>query len=77
MRKKSKEFMVDINGKRYEIENQVITYEDIVKLSGMAETKTEDYVLFFNANSKPRRGLLSQGREVILSRAFPTMFQVI
>ena len=69
--------MIDINGKRYEIENEVVSYDDIVKLSGMEKTKNADYLLFFNANSKPQRGLLSQGREVILSRAFPTIFQVI
>ena len=77
MRKKSKEFMIDINGKRYEIENEVVSYDEIVKLSGMAKTKKANYLVFINANSKPRSGLLSEGREVILSRAFPTIFQVI
>ena len=77
MRRKMKEFVININGKRIDTDKQVLSYDEIVELSGMANTKKADYLLFFNADSKPRRGLLSQGKEVILSRAIPTSFQVI
>ena len=77
MKKKSKKFVVNVNGKRHDIEDQVITYDDIVKLSEVTKTKKPDSVLFFNSDSIPRSGLLSQGKEVILSRVFPTNFQVI
>ncbi len=76
MRKKLKEFVININGKRHDTDNQVIT-EEIVKLSGVTDKKKPDYVLFFNASSKPQRGLLSRGKRVILSRPHPTSFQVV
>ena len=73
----SKEYAITVDGKRFDIENQVITFDEIVKLSGKTGIKKGDYILFFNSDSRPRSGLLSHGKKVIISSLFPTNFQVV
>ena len=77
MNNNSKEFEITVDGKRFGTDNQVITFDEIVKLSGKTGIKKGDYVLFINADSEPRSGLLSQGKKVIVSSLFPTIFQVV
>ena len=73
----SKEYVINVDGKRFDIDSQVMTFEDIVEMSGKTGVKKGDYVLFFNADSRPRSGALSQGKKVILSSSVPTIFQVV
>ena len=77
MNNNPKEFVIIVDGKRFDIENQVITFDEIVKLSGREALKKGDYILFFNSNSRPQSGLLSHGKKVIISSLFPTNFQVV
>ena len=73
----SKKIQIDVNGKEVGVESQRVSYEEVLKLSGPSAEKNKKFVLFFDADSNPHNGLLSKGRDVIVSRVFPTRFQVV
>ena len=77
MFRNTKEYVINVDGKRFDIDTQVMTFEEIVELSEKTGIKKGDYVHFFNADSRPRSGVLSQGKKVILSSSVPTIFQVV
>ena len=73
----NEKIQIDVNGKEVSVESQRVSYEDVLRLSGTQTVKKNNFVMFFDADSSPTRGLLSKGHDVIVSRVLPTRFQVV
>ena len=77
MLKKGRNVIIHVNGKRIPVQSQRVSYDKVVELSGLPVPEEHEFVLYFDAISDPRTGLLSKGHDVIASRDFPTRFQVV
>ena len=69
--------IIHVNGRRIGVESQRVSYEKVLELSDLKTPDEHEFVMFLNAVSEPSRGLLTKGRDVIVSRSVPTQFQVV
>ena len=73
----NKDVIIHVNGKRIGVESQRVSYEKVLELSGFSVSGASKSVLYLDAVSPPSMGFLAKGEDVIVSRSYPTQFQVV